>query len=129
MVAMNYRDGGADPEVVGYVCGTCTNAGRLTHDSMATHDPEGSLLCIHSVVVEAALRRKGLATRLLRAYVLYVQATTPNLRAVRLICKQDLIGLYEKAGFRLLGPSDVVHGRDPWFEMALELPSNDTTQE
>ncbi|EFJ49157.1 hypothetical protein VOLCADRAFT_104364 [Volvox carteri f. nagariensis] len=126
MVAMQCRDGGAEPEVVGYVCGTCTNAGRLTHESMATHDQEGALLCIHSVVVEAGLRRKGLATRLLRAYVPYVQATTPHLQAIRLICKQDLIGLYEKAGFTLAGPSDVVHGRDPWFEMVLELPSGDS---
>lgn len=31
------------------------------------------------------------------------------------------IRLYEGAGFRLLGPSDVVHGKDPWYDMALEL--------
>ncbi|GIL68425.1 hypothetical protein Vafri_21706 [Volvox africanus] len=128
MVAMQCRDGGEGPLVVGYVCGTCTSAGHLSHESMATHDHEGSLLCIHSVVVEAPLRRKGLATRLLRAYVVYVQATTPHLRGIRLICKQDLIGLYEKAGFILVGPSGVVHGRDPWFEMAMELPRGHTAE-
>ncbi|GIL89074.1 hypothetical protein Vretimale_16198 [Volvox reticuliferus] len=128
MVAMQCRDVGSDPVVVGYVCGTCTNAGHLSHASMATHDHEGGLLCIHSVVVDAPMRRKGLATRLLRAYVPYVQATTPHLRGIRLICKHNLIGLYEKAGFILVGPSDVVHGRDPWFEMAMELCPGDTVE-
>ncbi|GFR49520.1 hypothetical protein Agub_g11563, partial [Astrephomene gubernaculifera] len=125
LVAMQCRDGESDPAVVGYVCGTCTCSGRLTHDSMATHEPDGTLLCIHSVVVEEGLRRRGLATRMLRAYAAYVQASTPHLRGIRLICKQDLIPLYDKAGFALLGRSDVVHGKDPWFEMAMELAAGD----
>lgn len=111
----------AQPQVVGFVCGTCTSAPTLTHESMSKHDPEGSLLCVHSVVVDPSLRRRGLATRMLRAYTGYVAATSPQVAGVRLICKQDLIRLYEGAGFRLLGPSDVVHGKDPWYDMALEL--------
>lgn len=31
------------------------------------------------------------------------------------------IPLYQGAGFELVGPSDVVHGQDPWQEMALAL--------
>ncbi|PNH04495.1 putative N-acetyltransferase C9.02c [Tetrabaena socialis] len=134
LVAMRSADGGgeagaagavSDPEVVGYVCGTCTSAGRLTHESMAAHEPEGDLLCVHSVVVEAGLRRRGLATRLLRAYTAYVGASSPGLRGIRLICKQDLVRLYEGAGFTLVGPSSVVHGRDPWIEMAMQLGGSD----
>ncbi|KAG2485669.1 hypothetical protein HYH03_015641 [Edaphochlamys debaryana] len=126
MVAMQCPEGAAedaDPAVVGYVCGTCTSADRLTHDSMSTHEegPSAALLCVHSVVVEASLRRRGLALRMLRAYVPFVRTTAPHLRTIRLICKKDLIPLYEKAGFSLVGPSDVVHGQDPWYELALEL--------
>lgn len=33
-------------------------------------------------------------------------------------CLPVQIQLYSKAGFSLLGPSDVVHGQDQWFEMA-----------
>lgn len=36
---------------------------------------------------------------------------------MRLICKQQLVPLYEGAGFAMVGPSPVVHGKDPWFEM------------
>ena len=48
MVALQCSDGQSDPLVVGYVCGTCTSSGRLTHESMAAHNPDGVLLCIHS---------------------------------------------------------------------------------
>lgn len=37
--------------------------------------------------------------------------------SVRLM--QDLIGLYKQSGFHLLGPSEVVHGKDQWYEMQL----------
>jgi hypothetical protein len=46
-----------------YVCGTCSSAATLTHESMSRHEPEGRLLCIHSVCVAEARRRKGVATR------------------------------------------------------------------
>jgi hypothetical protein len=29
-----------------------------------------------------------------------------------------MVPLYTKAGFRLVGPSPVVHGQDPWLEFA-----------
>lgn len=50
---------------------------------MAQHEPEGSLLAIHSVCVAAAMRRRRVATRLLRAYLQFVLATTPQLQEVR----------------------------------------------
>ncbi len=55
--------------IVGFTCGTGTTSAKLTHESMSTHEPEGQLLCIHSVVVAEGLRRKGIATRMLRAYL------------------------------------------------------------
>ena len=56
-------DGDGASTVCGFCCGTLSDAGALTHDSMATHVPGGSLLCIHSVCVAAAQRRQGVATR------------------------------------------------------------------
>lgn len=43
------------------------------------------------------------------------------LQSLLLICKEPLVPLYEKGGFRVVGPSDVVHGADPWIEMDLKL--------
>ena len=55
---------------------------------MARHEPEGALLAIHSVCVAAAARRRGVATRLLRAYLQFVQASTPQLQEVRELAQE-----------------------------------------
>ncbi|KAL4425741.1 hypothetical protein ABPG75_009757 [Micractinium tetrahymenae] len=116
-------------EVIGFVCGTLSCADKLTEESMGAHEPEGDLLAIHSVCVDAAHRRGGVASRLLRAYLSYVQGTTPGLREVRLICKERLIPLYAGVGFQMVGPSDVVHGKDPWFEMRWALGGEEQEEE
>lgn len=64
----------AGPEqdvIVGFVCGTCSRESRLTHASMSTHEPDGVLLCVHSVVVRGDLRRQGIATRMLKVSCSY----------------------------------------------------------
>lgn len=83
----------------GFTNGTVAN-GDLTHETMSVHDPEGtsSTLCVHSVVVREQDRRKGIALRMLQAYVALVTATAPRIRSIRLLCKPRMRSLYEKAG-------------------------------
>jgi len=107
--------------VVGYVCGTLTTSPVLTEECMSAHEPEGTVLCVHSVCTDEGWRRRGVALRSLYAYYDYVRETTPAVREVRLICKAPLVQLYGKAGFRVEGPSPVVHGEDPWIEMRMPL--------
>eukprot|EP00968_Pinguiococcus_pyrenoidosus_P013410 scaffold1220_cov259-Pinguiococcus_pyrenoidosus.AAC.82 len=45
----------------GFVCATVAPGDELTQETMAEHHPDGSTLCIHSVVVASDLRRKGIA--------------------------------------------------------------------
>ena len=106
--------------IVGFVNGTLTSSSALTHESMFSHEPQGSMLCIHSVVVEKTHRRKGFAAEMLMSYLKRISAFE-NIRDVRLICKKHLISLYEKVGFQLVGPSAVVHGKDQWFEMMFQV--------
>ena len=104
----------------GFVCGTLTTASKLTDESMSTHEPDGTTLCIHSVVVDATYRRQGLATWMLLEYVERVREAGVATR-ILLICKEYLLGFYQGCGFTNLGPSDVVHGADPWILMGLDL--------
>ena len=104
----------------GFVCGTLTTATDLTDESMSMHEPTGETLCIHSVVVDAEHRRQGLATWMLRSYIERVSELGVPKRIV-LICKEYLLGFYESCGFVNRGPSDVVHGQDPWILMELTL--------
>ena len=124
-------------EVVGFIVGTCTAEPTLTDESMDGHDPHGANLCIHSVVTGAACRRKRVATAALRAYVASVVeedaareaaasgegsgAPYVPLGRIMLIAKAGLLRLYIGAGFDLVGLSEVVHGADPWFELAMAL--------
>lgn len=103
-------------ELVGYVSGTLTRSPTLTHDSMSVHEADGTTLAIHSVCVSPHHRRKGLASRLLGKY-LEAMATREEVKRVALICHEELIPLYHKAGFELVGKSEVVHGPRGWFEM------------
>lgn len=61
-------DSSSSDEILGFTCGTCSTNSTLTHESMSTHEAEGSLLCIHSVVIKQELRRQGLAVRMLKVF-------------------------------------------------------------
>ncbi len=109
--------------LAGFTNGTLTTASELIHESMYKHEPEGTLLCIHSVVVDPALRRRGLASKMLRAYLARLAeqgGAASGVQEARLLCKDELKPLYAKAGFQLIGPSAVVHGKDQWFEMSFK---------
>ena len=69
------------------------------------------------VCVERRHRRKGIAKRMLQAYVVMIQNLLTQVQSIHLLCKEGLIELYKSAGFQLRGPSSVVHGKEQWFEM------------
>lgn len=116
-------DGGGG--VAGYICGTAAAGGTesLTHESMSAHDGGGRVVCVHSVVVRAAGRRRGLGRAMLARYVAELRAAGGGRRFERalLLSKEALVPFYEAAGFARAGPSAVQHGADAWIEMRLEL--------
>ncbi|KAL1659062.1 acyl-CoA N-acyltransferase [Schizophyllum commune] len=108
--------------LIGYISATTSPASTLTHDSMSTHVPGASSVCIHSVCVAPEYRRRGIALKLLKEYISTLDnATNTPYTRILLIAHDDLVPLYEKAGFTLVGPSTVQHGARPWFEMRRDL--------
>ncbi|TYZ67034.1 hypothetical protein PybrP1_005971, partial [[Pythium] brassicae (nom. inval.)] len=105
---------------VGFVNGTLSASRELEEESMSEHDPLGITLCIHSVVVDATYRRKGLASEMLRQYVHGVVEQEEQVERIVLIAKAHLVGFYIGCGFAVTRLSPVVHGKDPWFELALD---------
>lgn len=87
--------------VIGFVCGTKCHV--FTHESMSVHEPAGTALAIHSVVVDKAYRRRGIATHLLREYVLRI-ASEPEDRPAKMIllAKAHLLTFYVNCGFRVM---------------------------
>lgn len=117
--------------LVGYVCSTLSPATSLTHESMSTHVPNSPSVCIHSVCVTSAHRRRGIALGLLKEYIARLQTESmggsSKYDRVLLITHENLRSLYEKAGFEWVGKSSVVHGSKPWFEMRKVLTDSNRT--
>ncbi len=47
-------------KLVGFICSTRSLSDELDHESMNCHDAMGTTLCIHSVVVEKRVQRRGM---------------------------------------------------------------------
>ncbi|KAI8051606.1 acyl-CoA N-acyltransferase [Syncephalis plumigaleata] len=118
--------------LVGFITATLAVDPCITAASMTQHDPLGKTVCIHSVCVDKAHRRKGIALALLREYehrlrqantkyALVSNSNQNRYNKVALLAHQALIPLYQKAGYILIGQSSVAHGPDPWFELHLVL--------
>lgn len=87
---------------------------------MSTHVPGAPYAAIHSVCVHPDHRRKGVALSLLKAYLARL-SDTPGILGARFITHKELIPLYSKAAFELVGESAVVHGARKWYEMRIDF--------
>ncbi|CEL97822.1 unnamed protein product [Vitrella brassicaformis CCMP3155] len=116
-IALYDKTGG----LVGFVNGTRCFGKVLTHESMAAHESGGESLCVHSVVIRQEDRRKGLARKLMRCYVQLMGLYDASLQHILLIAKAPLLHFYRSCGFTVEGLSSVVHGKDSWFDMSLDL--------
>ena len=106
-----------DDEVIGFICGT--RCETFDEASMSAHDPNGSVLGIHSVVIDKSFRRQGLASLALKWYIDEILKAS-DIKEVKLIAKAPLLSLYSKqVGFEVLGLSEITHGQDPWYDCSL----------
>ena len=102
-----------DETLIGFICSTRCHT--FTHDSMTFHDPEGSILAIHSVVISESYRRCGIASHMLKHYIqtitlqqqeeqesgtLGIERTRIN--KIALLAKAHLLSLYVNCGFQVL---------------------------
>ncbi|KAG0049539.1 hypothetical protein BGZ83_005694 [Gryganskiella cystojenkinii] len=122
-----------DQELVGYVVSTLAAGEHLTHDAMYSHDLNGTGVCIHSVCVNPVYHRRGIARRMMNHYTEHLKELKSShqeefegrrygqLERALLIAHEGLIGLYAGAGYKLIGPSEVVYGPEPWYEMVQTL--------
>uniref|UniRef100_A0A7S1ZSZ4 N-acetyltransferase domain-containing protein n=1 Tax=Ditylum brightwellii TaxID=49249 RepID=A0A7S1ZSZ4_9STRA len=138
MLQNNNNDDDDDNEekeetIVGFTC--ATKCRTFTEESMSTHDPNGTLLAIHSVVVEESYRRCGLASKMLQYYISAVKKQRTIERIV-LLAKSHLLGFYVNCGFQVMRPSSISHGKDLWYDLEINLalsnealPSSASTQD
>jgi hypothetical protein len=75
------------------------------------------------VCVAEEYRRKKVATSMLRQYVndIALSPSSSSITTIALIAKQHLLSFYVSCGFSVVGLSEIVHGKDPWFHLTLSL--------
>lgn len=111
--------------LIGFVCSTRCRS--MSSDSFTTHVPWGPQLALHSVAVHPKYRRQGVATALLQDYlksVTILNSTLPYpMEQIILLAKRHLLEFYIRAGFSVKRPSQIVHGKDLWYECEYTLPT------
>lgn len=60
---------------------------------------------------------------MLRQYVndIALSPSSSSITTIALIAKQHLLSFYVSCGFSVVGLSEIVHGKDPWFHLTLSL--------
>lgn len=109
--------------IIGYICST--RCDEFTEESMSVHEAHGSILAIHSVVVDAAYRRQGIASAMMNEYLkrmlpfsnLVADTGANGISRILLLAKSNLLSFYVDCGFMVLRPSPIVHGKDVWYEL------------
>jgi predicted N-acetyltransferase YhbS len=74
---------------------------------------------IMSVVVDPAHHGKGLSRALMVEFVERMKRMGKT--TIHLMCKEHHVPLYEKFGYRYMGPSASDHGGMTWHEMSMMI--------
>jgi len=111
-----------DEEIAGLINSGATDNVQLSDESfkeLIGHDPNGKKIVIMSVAVHPDFQRKGLARKLIIAFIDKMKAMAKS--EIFLICQTGLIDMYASYGFEYIGVSDSEHGGLDWHEMSLSL--------
>ena len=98
---------------------------------MSVHVPTGPLLAIHSVVVDPKFRKRGYGSQMLENYIetLHKMKLTHGIRKIVLMAKANKLTFYLRAGFRVLGPSSIQHGKEMWYHCEREFEGEHSKKE
>ncbi|KAJ4363093.1 hypothetical protein N0V83_010213 [Neocucurbitaria cava] len=121
--------------LIGHIIATKSHSAVVTDDSMdypkdfrtnyqltpsTGHNEDGQTVCIHSLCVHPNFSGKGLGQVLLKSYVQRIRDSGVA-KKIALICRDRLVGFYEKAGFSKVGPSKCQYGGGNWVDMVLDF--------
>ena len=111
-----------DTEIVGFINGGACHEVALSDENfkdLIGHDPAGKHIVVMSVVVHPDYQSKGYASLLMEHFIQHMKRMDKE--NIYLICQTELIGFYEKFGFRYLNPSESDHGGLAWHDMQKRL--------
>ncbi|UZJ51316.1 hypothetical protein CBS101457_000636 [Exobasidium rhododendri] len=121
-------------KLIAYACGTAASALSARSLKVHTDDEHSWLVCLHSVCVAPEYQRKGLALKLIEEYMTRLRKVEEgdnkkHYECVALLVHEELVALYAKAGFKMLGVSHVNWGSGGWFEMRRYISTKEGTKQ
>ncbi|CAH1257964.1 AANAT [Branchiostoma lanceolatum] len=123
-LCFGYFDG---EKLRGFLRGGSQKGEHLPPDSCgALHDPDGETMVLHLLCVEEQSRRRGIGQALMKAFIDYVKAKETKVKRVILMCHAELIPVYTRVGFTLVGRAEVKFGKRSWYECCLDLTTYDS---
>lgn len=114
--------GEIDGKIVAHINSGSTNKDDITDEefkSLIGHESGGKNIVIFSVAVNPEYQKLGIASKMMREFIEISKEI--NKKNILLICKENLIGMYEKMGYKKNGISASTHGGAVWYEMVYSL--------
>ena len=89
-------------------------------ECISKHDPKGSILAIHSVVVDPKFQYQDIATAMMQNYLTQIVhlsnlIDTSGFQTVKLLARSDMLSCYVDMGFLVLRPSPI--SRENGYEL------------
>lgn len=109
-------------KIVAHINSGSTNKEDITDEefkALIGHEDDGKNIVIFSVAVDPKHQRKGIASLMMEDFV--KRSKELNKEKILLLCKENLMGMYEGMGYKKIGISASTHGGAVWYEMDYPL--------
>ena len=120
--AAGFIVGEMDGRIVAHINSGSTNKEDITDEEfkgLIGHEDGGKNIVIFSVAVDPEYQRRGLANQMMKEFVEVARRLKKE--RILLLCKENLMGMYERMGYKKIGLSASTHGGAVWYEMAYSL--------
>ena len=114
--------GELDGEIVTHINSGSTNKEDITDEEfkgLIGHEDGGENIVIFSVAVDPVHQNKGIAKMMMKEFIEISREM--GKKKIFLLCKENLMGMYERMGYRKIGISASTHGGAVWYEMEQSL--------
>lgn len=114
--------GEVDGKIVAHINSGAIDKDDITDEefkSLIGHDSNGRNIVIFSVAVDPEYQGLGIASKMMREFIEVSKKLKK--KNILLICKENLIGMYEGMGYEKRGVSASTHGGAVWYEMVYSL--------
>jgi hypothetical protein len=113
-------DGCKSEAIIGFI--NSFRCADVNEEFTSNHDPNGSILAIHSVIVDSKYQYQDIATAMMQNYLKQIVPLsklidTSGFQSVKLLARSDMLSCYVDMGFLVLRPSSIIQGKTTLYEL------------